>query len=416
MSVNLQLSNGSKVQANAFSGTSTSESNTSQQSNSLMQLIDLMIQALINRLMQQSANSDDSNDQASPGTSSPSGSTASPFQSGSHSQPASPTTPVGQGGTQSTSPLGVGPAQHDASSNTQTRHIGQGRDSADPSTDTQETGEKKSHHHHHAGQAHDYIDRVHDHLDHATAHNKPDSATSNSATTATSSNSAGPAEAKGTQVVDKPIVVKPGETFDGKGVYFKPSSAMGDGSQNEHQKPIFILGEGATLKNVQYSGGDGIHLLGSARLDNVVNRQVGEDAITIDGEKNRAHDARIAGLDATKSNGPANVEILNSSFYHGRDKIIQDNGNANVTLRGVTVDGAGKVFRTNGGQPITSNVTIADSTFKNVKEAIFRTDSQTSKLHLQGHIDTGDLRTVALTPNKNNIDGTDKIGYKSYSG
>jgi hypothetical protein len=216
--------------------------------------------------------------------------------------------------------------------------------------------------------------------------------------------------------VDKPIIVKAGETFDGGGKYYRPTKAIGDGSQNEHQQPVFILEPGATLKNVQYSGGDGIHLIGDAKLDHVVNRDIGEDAITIDGEKNRIHDARLAGMSPNDiPKGPAKVEITNSSFYNGSDKVVQDNGDAEVLMRNVYVNGAGKVFRTNGGQPITSRLTVEDSTFENVKEALFRTDSKTSSASFS-NVDDGGMKVVALTPDAAQIKGTGKVSYKPYTG
>jgi len=216
--------------------------------------------------------------------------------------------------------------------------------------------------------------------------------------------------------VDKPIIVKAGETFDGGGKYYRPTRAIGDGSQNEHQQPVFILEPGATLKNVQYSGGDGIHLIGDAHLDHVVNRDIGEDAITIDGEKNRIHDARLSGMSVDDiPKGPAKVVITNSSFYNGSDKVVQDNGDAEVLMKNVYVNGAGKVFRTNGGQPITTRLTVEDSTFENVKESLFRTDSKTSSASFS-NVDDGGMKVVALTPDAARISGTRKVSYKPYSG
>ncbi|CAH0446640.1 hypothetical protein LMG10661_02706 [Ralstonia syzygii subsp. syzygii] len=225
-----------------------------------------------------------------------------------------------------------------------------------------------------------------------------------------------PPEPTGVVDVSKPIVVKAGETFDGGGKYYRPTKEMGDGSQNEHQQPVFILEPGAKLKNVQYSGADGIHLLGDAKLDRVVNRQVGEDVITIDGPKNRAHDAKIAGIDPNSiPDRPANVEITNSAFYGGKDKIIQDNRSANVTLDGVYVNGAGKVFRTNGGDTqMGTNVNIRNSTFLNVAEVVFRSDSKNSSVSFSNV--NSDAPDYALVPDANQATGTNKVSYKAYSG
>jgi hypothetical protein len=223
-------------------------------------------------------------------------------------------------------------------------------------------------------------------------------------------------EATGIVDVDKPIIVKAGETFDGGGKYYRPTKALGDGSQGEHQQPVFILEPGATLKNVQYSGADGIHLIGDANLDHIVNRDIGEDAITIDGEKNRIHDAKLSGMSLDDiPKGPAKVVITNSSFYNGSDKVVQDNGDADVLMKNVYVNGAGKVFRTNGGQPITSRLRVEDSTFENVKESLFRTDSKTSSASFS-NVDDGGMKVVALTPDAAQVSGTRKVSYKPYSG
>ncbi|MBT1535871.1 pectate lyase [Ralstonia solanacearum] len=246
---------------------------------------------------------------------------------------------------------------------------------------------------------------------------KPDtSPTSTPATEGKVTYGVKPPEPTGVVDVNKPIVVKAGETFDGGGKYYRPTKAMGDNSQNEHQQAVFILEPGAKLKNVQYSGADGIHLLGDAKLDRVVNRQVGEDAITIDGPKNRAHDAKIAGIDPNSiPNRPANVEITNSAFYGGRDKIVQDNASANVKLDGVYVNGAGKVFRTNGGDTqMNTHVAIQNSTFLNVAEAVFRSDSKNSSASFLNV--NSDAPDYALVPDASQVTGTNKVSYKAYSG
>ncbi|MEQ6349127.1 pectate lyase [Ralstonia pseudosolanacearum] len=226
-----------------------------------------------------------------------------------------------------------------------------------------------------------------------------------------------PPEPTGVVDVSKPIVVKAGETFDGGGKYYRPTKEMGDGSQNEHQKPLFILEPGATLKNVQYSGGDGIHMLGSGKLDRVVNRQVGEDAITIDGAKNRAHDAKIAGIDpASIPGGKPKVEIVNSAFHDGNDKIVQINGDVDLQVQGMYVNGAGKVFRTNGGdQQINATVNVQDSNFQNVSEAVFRTDSKFSTASFSDDVKS-DAPFDGLAPDKSQVTGTNKVSYKAYSG
>lgn len=195
--------------------------------------------------------------------------------------------------------------------------------------------------------------------------------------------------------VNKTIIVHAGETFDGGGKYYRPTKALGDGGVSETQLPVFIVESGGSLKNVQYSGADGIHLMGDAKLDNVVNRDVGEDAITIDGADNRAVDAQRAGVAATALGRPAQVEITNSSFFHAHDKVIQTNGDANVKLKGIQASDVGQLMVTSGGKPITAHVDFEDSVLRDVKYDVFRFDSHTSSVNFKND-DTGHAGLEAM--------------------
>ena len=217
-----------------------------------------------------------------------------------------------------------------------------------------------------------------------------------------------PPDPTGVVNVDKPIVVHAGETFDGKGQYFKPTLALGDGGTSETQKPVFIVENGGALKNVQYSGADGIHLMGDAKLDNVVNRDVGEDAITIDGKENRQADAAMAGLKATDLGRAANIEITNSSFYKAHDKVIQTNGDANVKLRGLYAEDIGQLMVTRGGYALTAHVDVDDATLRGVKYDAFRFDADSSTLNIR-NTDTGNAPLDAMMGNTNNVSGAKSV-------
>lgn len=79
--------------------------------------------------------------------------------------------------------------------------------------------------------------------------------------------------------------------------------------------------------------------------------------------------------------------------------MIQDNQAADVLLRNVSVNGAGKVFRTNGGHTdIDSHVTVEDSTLKGIKEAVFRTDAPGAHVSLHGVRDDAPHQVEALSP------------------
>ncbi|MCJ8510553.1 pectate lyase [Rhizobium lemnae] len=174
-------------------------------------------------------------------------------------------------------------------------------------------------------------------------------------------------------VVDKPIVVD-GTEFDGKGATFTASSKLGDGSQGEGQKPIFILKNGATLKNVTIgdNGADGVHVYGGATLKNVHWKDVGEDALTV--------------------KSPGDLNVIGGSAYQAADKIFQVNANSNIYIKDFKADRFLTFVRTNGGQPITSNVTIEGGQFSNGK-TLFRTDSKTSEVKFVGNMDVQGVAT-----------------------
>lgn len=153
-------------------------------------------------------------------------------------------------------------------------------------------------------------------------------------------------------VVNDTIVVKAGETFDGKGQTFTAGSALGDGGQSESQKPIFQLEDGASLKNVVIgeNGADGVHVYGDAKIDNVHWSNVGEDALTIKpSETGKTH----------------NVEITNSSAKHAHDKIFQMNDNANIKIDNFAADDFGNFLISNNHQQGQWNIDMSNISLKN---------------------------------------------------
>ncbi|SMQ98565.1 Pectate lyase C precursor [Xanthomonas fragariae] len=216
-------------------------------------------------------------------------------------------------------------------------------------------------------------------------------------------------------IQNKPIVVHKGEVFDGKGQTYIGGPGLGDGSQNEHQQPLFVVEDGGSLCNVQMDGGgDGVHFMGSGRMVNCVNKNVSEDAITVNGAGNNAHDSKIAGCGET-INGRPKVEIINCTFNNASDKVVQDNGSADVVMSGVTVNGAGKVFRTNGGHDdIDSTLEIENCQFNQIKESVFRTDAPNSTVKMSNL--TTDAPDEVIAPNASQAVGATRIGYKPYTG
>ncbi|WP_186005713.1 MULTISPECIES: pectate lyase [Xanthomonas] len=216
-------------------------------------------------------------------------------------------------------------------------------------------------------------------------------------------------------IQNKPIVVHKGEVFDGKGQTYIGGPGLGDGSQNEHQQPLFVVEDGGSLCNVHMKGGgDGVHFIGSGKMVNCVNEDVSEDAVTIDGQGNREHDAGIAGCSPELSGRPK-VEIINCTFKNASDKVVQDNGAADVMMSGDTVEGAGKVFRTNGGHTdIDTNLRVENCEFNQVKEAVFRTDAPGATVTLANL--TTDAPDEVIAPNASQATGAKSFGHKAYSG
>ena len=168
-------------------------------------------------------------------------------------------------------------------------------------------------------------------------------------------------------VVNEPIVVKKGEVFDGKGQTFTAGNKLGDGGQSENQRPLFILEDGASLKNVVIgdNGADGVHVHGDAKVDNVHWTNVGEDALTVK---------------PNKEGKKANVEITNSSAQGANDKIFQLNADANITIDNFKAKDFGSFLRTNGGQQGDWNINLKNITAEDGKYTFVNSDAEGVKL------------------------------------
>lgn len=187
--------------------------------------------------------------------------------------------------------------------------------------------------------------------------------TSSSSSSSSSSNNGAitgaTCSANGSATVSSTIKVTSG-TYDGGCKVFNATSALGDGSQNEGQSPVFRVENGATLKNVIFgsNAADGIHFYNGGNIDNVRWTNVGEDAMTI------------------KSSGTVNVK--NISAFAGSDKFIQVNAASTLNVSNCVVDSMGKFLRQNGGTTFKVAVSVDKCQISNMGEGIFRTDSSTS--------------------------------------
>ncbi|HEX6242260.1 MAG TPA: pectate lyase [Polyangiales bacterium] len=160
------------------------------------------------------------------------------------------------------------------------------------------------------------------------------------------------------------IVVKSGQTFDGKNQRYVAGSELGDGSQSENQKPVFHLEDGAKLRNVVLGSpaADGIHTYGNVTLENIVWEDIGEDALTI--------------------KEPGTVVLNGGSARNGDDKVFQVNAASTFRISNFTARGAGKFIRQNGGTTFKVQVFIDRCDISQMKESIFRTDSSSSTVSM----------------------------------
>jgi len=168
----------------------------------------------------------------------------------------------------------------------------------------------------------------------------------------------------GTQItVNETIRVTSG-TFDGGCQRYNAGSALGDGSQDEGQDPVFRVENGATLRNVVIgnNGADGIHTYNGAVLDNIYWMNVGEDAMTI------------------KSSGTTTVR--NIEGYDSEDKFFQVNAASTLNVSNCIIHRAGKALRQNGGTTFRVDVTFDRCDINTMEEGVFRTDSTSSTARL----------------------------------
>ncbi|MDF5776887.1 pectate lyase [Pseudomonas syringae] len=190
-------------------------------------------------------------------------------------------------------------------------------------------------------------------------------------------------------VVEDTIKVGAGQVYDGHGATFTADKSMGTGDQDEHQKPLFELAEGAVLKNVNLgeNEADGIHVNAKnseqVTIDNVHAQNVGEDMITVKGE---------GGAKVT------NLNIINSSANGADDKVIQLNADTHLKVDGFKATDFGTLVRTNGGKQFDDmSVELNGVDATHGKFALVKSDSDDLKLA------TGD---IAMTDVKHAYDKT----------
>ena len=159
-----------------------------------------------------------------------------------------------------------------------------------------------------------------------------------------------------------PIVVPPGVTYDGHGEVLT-ASGMGNGSQDEGQKPFFILLPWANVKNVTLTapGCEGIHMMGYNKIENVVWEDVGEDAASV------------------RSYFPGGYIVIDGgSADSAADKVFQVNSPCYVIVKNFTATNISKLLRQNESVPM--DIVMDNINASNVKTAIVMANTSSCTL------------------------------------
>ncbi|GAA3395969.1 pectate lyase [Streptomyces roseoviridis] len=138
-------------------------------------------------------------------------------------------------------------------------------------------------------------------------------------------------EARGSVPVARTLPVS--GTYDGRLKRHYGTGALGSGGQDEGQDPLFVLQDGAVLKNVVIGSpaADGVHCLGSCTLQNVWWEDVGEDAATF------------------KGTSPGAVyTVYGGGARKASDKVFQFNGAGKLVVTRFQAADFGKLIRTCG--------------------------------------------------------------------
>jgi hypothetical protein len=138
-------------------------------------------------------------------------------------------------------------------------------------------------------------------------------------------------EAKGSKPV--PSTIEVSGPYDGGLKRFHGTGELGSGSQGEGQDPLFVLKDGAVLKNVILGSpaADGIHCLGSCTLQNVWWEDVGEDAATFKG-----------------TSASSTYTVHGGGARKASDKVFQFNGAGTLVVTKFQVSEFGKLVRSCG--------------------------------------------------------------------
>ncbi|MGW0463834.1 pectate lyase [Streptomyces sp. NPDC003027] len=130
-----------------------------------------------------------------------------------------------------------------------------------------------------------------------------------------------------------PSTIEVSGPYDGGMKRFYGTGGLGSGGQDEDQGPIFVLKDGAVLKNVIIGSpaADGVHCLGSCTLQNVWWEDVGEDAATFKG-----------------TSASAVYTVYGGGARKASDKVFQFNGAGKLVVTGFQASDFGTMVRSCG--------------------------------------------------------------------
>ncbi|RYP02167.1 hypothetical protein DL764_005918 [Monosporascus ibericus] len=154
----------------------------------------------------------------------------------------------------------------------------------------------------------------------------------------------------------KVIEVKAGQVYDGGWKRFdRGSGACNDQAEGGSADAVFLLREGATLRNVIIGKdqAEGVHCDGHCTLEFVWFEDVCEDAISVKNDKPGKE-----------------TWIIGGGAYHASDKVVQHNGCGTVNIINFYVEDYGKLYRSCGNcsKQCKRNVYIEGVTAKNGNE------------------------------------------------
>ncbi len=129
-----------------------------------------------------------------------------------------------------------------------------------------------------------------------------------------------------TEPLTNTVTVPAGTVYDGGGKRFN----LSDSGQSEGQPPVFLLEEGATLRNAVIGNlaADGVHCVGNCTVSNVWWEDIGEDAAT------------------AKGGAGTTMRVDCGGAFLGTDKTFQHNGQGTLHITRFVADN----WKTKGGK------------------------------------------------------------------